>query len=139
MQMSMNRSLFMVYIAWCKCNKNTIFVNKEFIVDSANIHELEDYIMSSLYGIRKYAIEGENAAKVYDALVDSFFYKTYSECLTLDYKEGLLLIVEEWSNYPGFGDYILPFLIGDNFYWWDRWEETGEVTTNDFEGKYFTV
>ena len=95
--------------------------------------------MSTIYGTRKYAIEGENAAKVYDALVDSFFYKTYSECLTLDYKEGLLLIVEEWSNYPGFGDYILPFLIGDNFYWWDRWEETGKVTTNDFEGKYFTV
>ena len=101
--------------------------------------------MSTIYGIRKYAIEGENAAKVYDALVDSFFYKTYSECLTLDYKEGLLLVVEKWSNYPrfgyypGFGYYILPFLIGDNFYWWDCWDETGEVTTNDFEGKYFTV
>ena len=33
--------------------------------------------MSTIYGTRKYAIEGENAAKVYDALVDSFFYKTF--------------------------------------------------------------
>lgn len=95
--------------------------------------------MSMLYGTRKYAIEGENAAKVYDAVLNSFFYKTYSECLALDYKEGLLLIVEEWSNYPQFGDFVLPFLIGDNYYWWSLWEETGKVTTNDSEGKYFTA
>lgn len=72
--------------------------------------------MSTLYGTRKYAIEGENAAKVYDAVVNSYFYKTYSESLALDYKDGLLLIVEEWSNYPLFGDYVLPFLIGENVF-----------------------
>lgn len=93
--------------------------------------------MSTLYGTRKYAIEGENAAKVYDAVVNSHFYKTDSNCLTLDYKEGLLLIVEQWGNYPWFGDFILPFLIGEDYYWLDCWEETGEVTTNDSEGKYF--
>lgn len=71
--------------------------------------------MSTLYGTTKYTIEGENAAKVYEAVVNSYFYRTYSECLTLDYKDGLLLIVEEWSNYPQFGHYVLPFLIGDNF------------------------
>ena len=95
--------------------------------------------MSNLYGTRKYAIEGENAAKVYEAVIYSYFYKAYSDCLTLDYKEGLLLIVEEWDNYPQFGDFVLPFLIGEDFYWLDRWEETGEVTTNDEEGKYFTI
>lgn len=95
--------------------------------------------MSTLYGTRKYAIEGENAAKVYDAVVNSHFYKTYSDYLTLDYKEGLLMVVEQWDNYPLFGDYVLPFLIGENFYWLDCWEETGKLTTNDAEGKYFTI
>lgn len=95
--------------------------------------------MSNLYGTRKYAIEGENAAKVYDAVVNSHFYRRYSDCLTLDYKDGLLIIVEEWDNYPQFGDYVLPFLIGENFYWLDYWGETGKTTTNDSEGKYFTI
>ena len=95
--------------------------------------------MSTIYGTSKYAIEGENAAKVYETVLDSYFYKTYSDCLTIDYKEGLLLIVEEWSNYPGFGDFVLPFLIGDNYYWWVRMEETGKIITNDKEGKYFTI
>ena len=95
--------------------------------------------MSTLYGSRKYAIEGENAAKVYDAVVNSYFFRTYSECLTLDYREGILLVVEQWSNYPQFGDFVLPFLIGDDFYWLDYWGETDEFTTNDEEGKYFTI
>ena len=29
--------------------------------------------MSTLYGTRKYAIEGDNAAKVYNAVVNSFY------------------------------------------------------------------
>jgi hypothetical protein len=95
--------------------------------------------MSTIYGTSKYAIEGENAAKVYEAVINSYFYKTYSDCLTLDYKDGLLLVVEQWSNYPQFGDFVLPFLIGENFYWLDFWEETGKLTTNDAEGKYFNV
>ena len=66
--------------------------------------------MSTLYGTRKYAIEGDNAAKVYDAVVNSFIYSNFHDTLTLEYKEGLLMIVEEWSNYPAFGDYVLPFL-----------------------------
>ena len=95
--------------------------------------------MSNLYGTRKYAIEGENAAKVYDAVMNSNFYKTWPDCLTLDYKDGVLLIVEEWNNYPIFGDFVLPFLIGENYYWLDCWEESGEVTTNDKDGKYFVL
>ena len=74
--------------------------------------------MSTLYGTRKYAIEGDNAAKVYDAVVNSFIYRNYPDTLTLEYKEGLLMIVEEWSNYPIFGDYVLPFLIGEDFTGW---------------------
>ena len=95
--------------------------------------------MSMLYGTRKYAIEGENAAKVYDAVVNSYIYRNYPDSLTLEYREGLLLIVEEWTNYPQFGEFVLPFLIGDDFYWLDYWGETGSWSTNDEEGKYFTL
>jgi hypothetical protein len=95
--------------------------------------------MSTLYGTRKYAIEGDNAAKVYDAVVNSFMYRNFPDTLTLEYKEGLLMIVEEWTNYPQFGDYVLPFLIGEDFYWLDYWAEDEKWTTNDQEGKYFTI
>ena len=71
--------------------------------------------MGTYYGTSRYAVKGDNAAKVYDAVVNSYFYKTYSGCLSLDYQDGLLIVVEEWSNYPHFGDYVLPFLIGDDF------------------------
>lgn len=92
-----------------------------------------------LYGIRKYAIEGRDAEKVYDAVVNSYFYQNYSDCLSLDYREGLLLAEEKWDMYPRFGDYVLPFLIGETFYWLDYWGENDKWSTNDKEGKYFTV
>ena len=71
--------------------------------------------MSSMYGTSKYVIEGENAAKVYAAIVDSSYYRNFSECLKMDYKEGLLLIEEEWCDYSGLTEYILPFLIGEQY------------------------
>lgn len=92
-----------------------------------------------LYGIRKYAIEGRDAEKVYDAVVNSRFYKNFSDSLSLDYHDGLLLAEENWATYPQFGDYVLPFLIGDRFYWLDYWAEDDRWTTNDKEGKYFTI
>lgn len=95
--------------------------------------------MSSLYGIRKYAIEGDNARKVYEAVIASYAYRNFPNYIKLDYKEGLLLMEEEWDNYPRFGDYVLPFLIGEDFYWLDYWGESQEWTTNDESGKYFTI
>ena len=92
-----------------------------------------------LYGIRKYAIEGRDAEKVYGAVVNSHFYKNFSDFLSLDYRDGLLLAEENWATYPQFGDYVLPFLIGDRFYWLDYWAEDDRWTTNDKEGKYFTI
>ena len=94
--------------------------------------------MSNLYGIRKYAIEGENARKVYEAVVGSCYYKNCPDCLKMDYREGLLLVEEQWDNYPHFGDYVLPFLIGDDYYWMDE-EMDGECTTNDEGGKFFKL
>lgn len=95
--------------------------------------------MSNLYGIRKYAIEGENATKVYDAVTSSYRYRNCPGYIKLDLREGLLLIEENWDNYPQFGDFVLPFLIGENFYWLDFFGESGEWSTNDEEGKYFTL
>lgn len=92
-----------------------------------------------LYGIRKYAIEGRDAEKVYDAVVNSHFYKNFSDSLSLDHRDGLLLAEENWTTYPHFGDYVLPFLIGDRFYWLDYWAEDEKWTTNDQAGKYFTI
>ena len=92
-----------------------------------------------LYGIRKYAIEGRDAEKVYDAVVNSRFYKNFSGSLSLDYHDGLLFVEENWATYPQFGDYVLHFLIGDRFYWLDYWAEDEKWTTNDQEGKYFTI
>ena len=92
-----------------------------------------------LYGIRKYAIEGRDAEKVYDAVVNSRFYKNFSGSLSLDYHDGLLFVEENWATYPQFGDYVLPFLIGDRFYWLDYWAEDEKWTTNDQEGKHFTI
>ena len=71
--------------------------------------------MSNIYGTSKYVIKGDNAAKVYDALVDSYSYKSFPGYLTLEYQGDILTVVEEWSNYPQFGDYVLPFLIGEDF------------------------
>ena len=37
------------------------------------------------------------------------------------------------------GDYVLPFLIGEDFYWLDYWAEDDTWSTNDDAGKYFTL
>ena len=39
--------------------------------------------MSTLYGTGKYVIEGDDAAKVYDAVVNSAMYRNFPEYLTL--------------------------------------------------------
>lgn len=49
------------------------------------------------------------------------------------------MIVEEWSNYPAFGGYVLPFLIGEDFYWMDYCSEDDTWSTNDDAGKYFSL
>ena len=92
-----------------------------------------------LYGIRKYAIEGDNAKKVYEAVLGSYTYKTSSESLKMEFCDGVLFIEEKWEYYPHFGDFVLPFLIGDDYYWLSFWGETGEWSTNDDQGRYFLI
>ena len=95
--------------------------------------------MSTLWGVNKFAIEGENARKVYEAVKESQDYKTYPESLKMELREGVLFIEEEWSDYPLFGDFVLPFLVGDEYYYLSLWGEDNSWKTNDKEGKYFTM
>ena len=95
--------------------------------------------MSTLWGVNKFAIEGENARKVYEAVKESHDYKTYPEIVKMELREGVLFIEEEWSNYPLFGEFVLPFLVGDEYYYLSLWGEDNSWMTNDKEGKYFTI
>ena len=95
--------------------------------------------MSTFWGVCQFAIEGENARKVYEAVKESHYYKTYPDSLKIEFREGVLFIEEEWLNYPLFGDFVLPFLIGEEYYHLSFWGEDGSWTTNDAEGKYFTI
>ena len=94
--------------------------------------------MSDRSGTTWFAIEGENAKKIYDIIVNSYTYKEYPDSLTLKYKEGLLIIMENWWCGSTFAT-IIPFLLGDNYYYkqYDALDEEWE--TNDKEGKYFTI
>jgi hypothetical protein len=91
------------------------------------------------YGDIKIAIEGENAKWMYDVIVNSRLYKEFPNSLKLDYKENLLFIEEGWWGYSPFADFVMPLLIGDDYYYIqylgheERWE------TNDHLGKYFKL
>ena len=95
--------------------------------------------MSTLWGVNKFAIEGEHARKVYEAVKESHDYKTYPESLKMELREDVLFIEEEWLEYPLFGDFVLPFLVGDEYYYLSLWGEDNSWKTNDKESKYFTI
>ena len=54
--------------------------------------------MSVLWGTNKFAIEGENARKVYEVVKESHDYKTYPKNFKMELREGVLFIEEEWSE-----------------------------------------
>jgi hypothetical protein len=95
--------------------------------------------MSELYGKKQIVIEGENARKVYKAILTSHAYKTYPNDLKLEWREDVLFIEEEWWGYPSFSDFVLPFLVGDQYYFLSFLGESKTYETNDTEGKYFTI
>lgn len=95
--------------------------------------------MTDRYGDIWIAIEGESASRIYDIIVNSRIYKEFPEDIKLDYRENLLFIEDSWWGYSPFADFVMPFLMGDDYYYLQylghefRWE------TNDHEGKYFTI
>lgn len=47
--------------------------------------------MNEISGIYRYAVDSDKAEKVYDAVVNSCFYKNYSDSLSLDRRQVLLV------------------------------------------------
>lgn len=92
----------------------------------------------SLWGYSKFAIEGENVQNIYDAVKESYYYVNFPGSLKIALRDGVLFIEEDWCDYPLFGDIVLPFLVGREYYFLSLWGEDGSWTTNDEEGKYFT-
>ena len=95
--------------------------------------------MSDRYGDIKIAIEGESAPKVYDIIVNSRIYKEFPDSLKLDYRDNLLFIEESWWGYSAFADFVMPFLMGDDYYYIQYFGHEDKWETNDKEGKYFTI
>ena len=95
--------------------------------------------MSELTGKYIFAIEGANAQKVYDAVVGSYEHNAYPDDLKLEWRDDVLFIEDEWWGYSPFGDFILPFLIGEEYYALCYYSDSGKWETNDKEGKYFTI
>ncbi len=96
--------------------------------------------MSDLCGDIKIAIEGEDAKRMYDLIVNSYIGKEFPNTFRLDYRENLLFVEESWWGYSAFVDFVLPFLVGDNYYYLSYEERSDNPwTTNDTEGKYFTI
>lgn len=95
--------------------------------------------MSDRYGDIKIAIEGESASRIYEIIVNSHIYKEFPNSLKLDYRENLLFIEESWWGYSAFADFVMPFLMGDEYYYIQHFGHEDKWETNDKEGKYFTL
>lgn len=102
--------------------------------------------MGYLVRVDKYAVEGENAKKMYDAIVDSHLYKEFSDSIELDYREGVLIITEVRANTdkyrPRLSEFVIPFVVGkvDYYLYYFCDSDSGEISqfyTDDTEGKYF--
>ena len=95
--------------------------------------------MSDRHGDIKIAIEGKNAKKMYDIITNAHSYKQYPNSLKLDYRKDLLLIEESWWGYSVFSDFVLPFIMGDDYYYLSYMGHKGSWETNDHMGKYFKL
>jgi hypothetical protein len=96
--------------------------------------------------VDKYAVEGENAKKMYDVIVNSYIYKAYPDSIELDCREGVLIITEvrtcDDKYRPRLREFVLPFVIGKAYYYCYYFcdSDSGEISqfyTDDTEGKYF--
>ena len=79
----------------------------------------------SLWGYSKFAIEGENAQNIYDAVKESYYYANFPGSLKIALRDGVLFIEEDWCDYPLFGDIVLPFLVGREYYYLSLWARMG--------------
>ena len=97
--------------------------------------------------IIKYAIEGDNARKLYDIVVNSRTYNEFPDQIKLDYRNGVLivtLVCYSDSDFYNFTDFALPFIIGKADYelGYSIDLNSGKIVNwaaNDTEGKYFNM
>ena len=92
--------------------------------------------MTDRLGDIKIAIEGESASIIYDIIVNSRIYKEFPEDIKLDYRENLLFIEENWGGYSPFADSVMPFLMGDNYYYIQYLGNEGTWECKNYEGKH---
>ena len=88
------------------------------------------------YGDIKIVIDGPKAKWMYDVIVNSRTYKEFPDSLRLNYRDNILQIQESWWGYSPLTDMVLPFLMGDNYYYIQYLgnEETWEC--KNYEGKH---
>ena len=89
------------------------------------------------YGDIKIIIDGDNAKWMYDVIVNSRVYKEFPNSLKLNYRENLLLIEESWWGYSELYDFILPFLLGDDYFYIQHTGTDDSWETNYKNGKHF--
>ena len=95
--------------------------------------------------IIKYAIEGDNAMKLYEIVVNLRTYKEFLDRIKLDYRNGVLIVTlvsYSDTDFYHFTDFTLPFIIGKADYelGYSIDLNSGKIAdwgTNDTEGKYF--
>ena len=92
--------------------------------------------MSDRYGDTKIIIDGPKAKWMYDVIVNSRMYKEFPNSLKLNYRDNILQIQESWWGYSPFTDMVLPFLMGDNYYYIQYLGDKGVWECNNYEGKH---
>ena len=93
-------------------------------------------MVNDRYGDIKIVINGPKAKWMYDVIVNSRTYKEFPDSLRLNYRDNILQIQESWWGYSLFTDMVLPFLMGDDYYYIQYLgnEETWEC--KNYEGKH---
>ena len=89
------------------------------------------------YGDIKIVIDGPKAKWMYDVIVNSRTYKEFPDSLRLNYRDNILQIQESWWGYSLFTDMVLPFLMGDDYYFIQYLGNEEVWECNDDEGKCF--
>ena len=88
------------------------------------------------YGDIKIVIDGPKARWMYDVIVNSRIYKEFPDSLKLNYRDNILQIQESWWGYSPLTDMVLPFLMGDDYYYIQYLENEGTWECKNYEGKH---
>ena len=93
-------------------------------------------MVNDRYGDIKIVINGPKAKWMYDVIVNSRIYKEFPDSLKLNYRDNILQIQESWWGYSPLTDMVLPFLMGDNYYYIQYLGNEGTWECKNYEGKH---